>query len=286
MSICNISGCTKETKENRKICNTHRWRKRVHGSYDVPKKKVLVKYNCKVPGCDNLGRVRTGICGLHYSRMYENGSYQLPERNIKSNRNPFSCLNCGKRYTDFRSRYSQKPLKYCSRQCGTIHGHSVKIEKICQKCNTSYAISQRNSKRCKGCPKCKERYRKAKVPTRCATCTKETWSRKSKKWGCSFCSKKCAGAYRTINIFPTGYRKIKIQHCVINDIEIQCERCKIKDIDMLVIHHVDHLRRNNNIENLMILCGNCHLKEHRKDTTVLKDYIQLVQDAKNAFKIG
>lgn len=43
MSICNISGCDKRTKDNRKICAMHKSRWTNHRSYDLPIRKIRPK---------------------------------------------------------------------------------------------------------------------------------------------------------------------------------------------------------------------------------------------------
>lgn len=42
-----------------------------------------------------------------------------------------------------------------------------------------------------------------------------------------------------------------------------CDSCGIDDIDVLQVHHIDEDRNNNEIENLRILCANCHVKLHK-----------------------
>lgn len=45
----------------------------------------------------------------------------------------------------------------------------------------------------------------------------------------------------------------------------ECKECKIKEINVLLVHHIDRNRKNNSIDNLEILCRNCHFLEHLKD---------------------
>ena len=44
-----------------------------------------------------------------------------------------------------------------------------------------------------------------------------------------------------------------------------CERCKISDFRVLVLHHKDRNNTNSVKENLELLCANCHAIEHSKD---------------------
>lgn len=41
-----------------------------------------------------------------------------------------------------------------------------------------------------------------------------------------------------------------------------CERCGYNEFKILQVHHVDRNRDNNEIENLELICPNCHSKEH------------------------
>ncbi len=41
-----------------------------------------------------------------------------------------------------------------------------------------------------------------------------------------------------------------------------CERCSYDIYQILQVHHRDKNRKNNNQENLELLCPNCHAKEH------------------------
>lgn len=43
-----------------------------------------------------------------------------------------------------------------------------------------------------------------------------------------------------------------------HDIEQKCFLCSSNDSRILAVHHVDQNRENNNIQNLMWLCHNCH----------------------------
>jgi predicted HNH restriction endonuclease len=45
---------------------------------------------------------------------------------------------------------------------------------------------------------------------------------------------------------------------------VSCEKCGEDDPDVLVVHHKDRNRNNNNPDNLAILCANCHMKTHRR----------------------
>jgi 5-methylcytosine-specific restriction endonuclease McrA len=53
-----------------------------------------------------------------------------------------------------------------------------------------------------------------------------------------------------------------------NKINPICGCCGIKDERILLIHHRDCDRKNNNISNLVWLCWNCHFLVHNFDQKI------------------
>jgi len=112
----------------------------------------------------------------------------------------------------------------------------------------------------------------------CDVCGKKTWKTpkalKSSRSGKFFCGKKCqtiwrnkhyigklhsnwqGGEYTYYRIMKEG-KKFPI-----------CKNCGVKDKRVLVIHHIDCNRKNNNINNLTWLCRNCHYLVHNKDVKI------------------
>lgn len=79
------------------------------------------------------------------------------------------------------------------------------------------------------------------------------------------CSRACANShFRSGKNHPnwkdesTRYRtKVEIN---------SCERCGYNAyLEILQVHHKDRNRQNNNVENLEVLCPNCHCIEHLQD---------------------
>ncbi len=142
-----------------------------------------------------------------------------------------SCKRCG---GDVKTKPSHLALgfgKYCSRSC---HSKNSRRGKVVQ----------------------------------CATCAADTYKRpkdlirsKSKKY---FCSKSCQTQWRNQmyvgrrhSNYSTGkasYRSVLRRSGVTQE----CRRCKIRDVRILAVHHIDRNRNNNSVENLMYLCHNCH----------------------------
>jgi len=48
----------------------------------------------------------------------------------------------------------------------------------------------------------------------------------------------------------------------------KCRKCGIENDKILIIHHKDRDRKNNKMENLEILCLNCHFLAHGFNTTL------------------
>lgn len=42
----------------------------------------------------------------------------------------------------------------------------------------------------------------------------------------------------------------------------KCERCNYDKYQILQVHHKDRDRRNNELQNLELICPNCHAEEH------------------------
>ena len=149
------------------------------------------------------------------------------------------CGTCGKRFPvkPFRLRHSN--ALYCSRKCH--HNGMAK-----------------------------------KVNLRCSTCGNEVVRTPSKvknsKSGQFFCNKSCQTKWR--NRYFSGekhknwshgkainYRRILAN----SDRKKVCRHCGEDDKRVLAVHHIDENRRNNNLENLMWLCHNCHHLVHFPD---------------------
>lgn len=115
-----------------------------------------------------------------------------------------------------------------------------------------------------------------KFSTTCSICNTNIIRNKSTKRrsrsGLFFCSKKCKNEGQKIknniqDVWPShygsgngihSYRRIAFSHY-----EKKCAKCGYQKIpDILQVHHIDYDRSNNNINNLQILCPNCHSIEH------------------------
>jgi hypothetical protein len=110
----------------------------------------------------------------------------------------------------------------------------------------------------------------------CAICNALTWKQpkailhsKSQKF---FCDKHCQAVWRN-KVFSGPlhskwkggeniYRKVMTR----NNPTPCCTSCGIVNIKVLVVHHIDRNRQNNNMSNLVWLCRNCHYLVHEGKT--------------------
>jgi 5-methylcytosine-specific restriction endonuclease McrA len=115
-----------------------------------------------------------------------------------------------------------------------------------------------------------------KFSAKCCICNvnilRNLSAKKRSKSGLFFCSKKCKDEGQKLknniqDIWPShygsgdgsrSYRKIALSFY-----ENKCVKCGYTKVpEILQVHHIDHNRSNNNLNNLQILCPNCHSIEH------------------------
>ncbi len=52
----------------------------------------------------------------------------------------------------------------------------------------------------------------------------------------------------------------------------KCQRCDYCKTEILQVHHKDKNRQNNDLDNLELICPNCHFEEHFLEKSWLKEY--------------
>lgn len=162
-----------------------------------------------------------------------------------------SCLNCEKFFLKELRYVKRGEGKFCSRKCfGEYNGKKV-IE--------HYKLNKINNCKCAN-----------------TKCGKEFYRTEHKKYKTSksriiFCSRECKDDSQRIG----GIKEIQPPHygTTLQDYRVIvfsiynmpkcCNRCKYdKNEAAIVVHHKDRDRKNNNIDNLEVLCANCHAIEH------------------------
>jgi hypothetical protein len=93
------------------------------------------------------------------------------------------------------------------------------------------------------------------------------------------CSRACANKRRAGMHYKIGgprkdkaeyFRRLKLD--LLETRDPRCERCDYNKIEILQIHHKDRDRNNNNLNNLELVCPNCHYEDHFLEKSWLKRY--------------
>ena len=106
----------------------------------------------------------------------------------------------------------------------------------------------------------------------CAVCEKPLLAGLKKKT----CSRACANIHRTgIQYKMNSPRdKVKSQRALkvrlLNERGKRCERCAYDKHEILHVHHKNRNHGDNRIENLELICPNCHYEEHFLEKSWLK----------------
>ena len=91
------------------------------------------------------------------------------------------------------------------------------------------------------------------------------------------CSRKCSNQNRLGIKYKNNKPDNKIRSQEILKVRLlktrglKCERCGYNKYEILHIHHKDRNRSNNNLENLELICPNCHFEEHYSEKSWLKE---------------
>ena len=144
--------------------------------------------------------------------------------------------------------YKRNPNVDC-RACGTpVYRRPVELEK-----NQGRAFC---SQTCYGLFSRKE--------TPCVVCKKPILAGAHKKT----CSRACANKNRVGIRYKQGspHDKVKDQRALklrlIQERGKRCERCQYDKVEILHVHHKNRDRNNNELNNLELICPNCHYEEH------------------------
>ena len=111
----------------------------------------------------------------------------------------------------------------------------------------------------------------------CGYCGKEINKQpheiKNSKSGLVFCSKSCACSYNNShlrsgennpNYIDGGYIGNSVYtRLAYRTYKHKCAICGCNDELVLQVHYIDENHKNNDVDNLIILCANDHLKLHR-----------------------
>lgn len=167
-----------------------------------------------------------------------------------------------------KNSYRIKPYqigksKYCSLKCKGL-AERTEITRRCEICNKQFThISSRvnKAKYCSNKCRYKSTIGKGTTTYTCKHCNKTFKDFKRLKR--VFCSKACVGKETKKTWKPnyTTVRKTMIYRGMIKE----CQKCGYNEYPKILgVHHIDENRNNNEQNNLIILCPNCHSIAHMK----------------------
>lgn len=149
------------------------------------------------------------------------------------------------------------------------------VETNCKQCGTVFEarpadLIRGHAKFCSLSCSNTARAEKQTPNTVCAGCSVEFYrpkhDKRSSRSGLYFCCRECKDKAQRIgglkeiqpNHYGTGY-KVKAWALLPH----YCNRCFYNEyVEILCVHHKDHNHCNNEIDNLELLCPNCHAIEH------------------------
>ncbi len=151
-------------------------------------------------------------------------------------------------YTGLVPEYKRNPNTKCLVCRTPIYRRPAEIEKNQGRvfCNqVCYGISQRKE-------------------VSCSTCGKLILAGLNKKT----CSRGCANKHRAGIKYKIGSPRDKVKSQQALKIRLlehrggKCERCDYSKYQILEVHHENRDRKDNGLENLALICPNCHAEEH------------------------
>lgn len=190
----------------------------------------------------------------------------------------FACGICNTAFT--RTLTSGRHPKYCGTACAqeamkTQQGVFKTLEKSCELCGTSFFTDKWKFKTKKYCSRaCTWKANQKNVPTtvvNCARCGGECVreARELKRRSVFYCSRNCQSEAITKEMPLTNtWAGVRTWFSRKNRMS-ECSACGYDEHPkILVIHHKDRNRSNNNLSNLIVLCPNCHAVEHMQENSL------------------
>lgn len=161
----------------------------------------------------------------------------------------------------------------------------------CKNCNKEFEVDNRKFNLYNKhnwnfyCKECGSVGRRKRITYICAKCGKEferIASAKRSISGLQFCSKSCAASYNNShyrtgrnnpNYIDGSYKGSTYSKLAFRTYIHKCAMCGLEEECCLQVHHIDENRENNNVDNLIILCANCHSRIHRGNFSITKEII-------------
>jgi hypothetical protein len=185
------------------------------------------------------------------------------------------CEECWMPYPWKYHDNGHKP-KYCKNCQYVVAGRHQKeikplIDSICAECNSPFKAKRKSKKFCS--KKCAHRNHQKNLTVRldCAFCGKVFMrnngdANKSKNKKRIFCGLECMFAAKIKDVPGTNvFGSVRKWFSRFGRMK-ECSRCHYsEEPGILVLHHKDRNRENNAMDNLEVLCPNCHTLEHYQE---------------------
>lgn len=169
-------------------------------------------------------------------------------------------------------------------------GKRMKVE--CHNCKIEIEVDTRKFNLYKKhgwnfyCENCKHRRLNTVIKDICPVCGKEfirhTYAKKSKS-GLYFCSQSCAASYNNShyrrgennpNWIDGSCKGSSYIKAAFRTYKAKCTMCGLNEECCLQVHHIDEDRKNDDVNNLIILCANCHSRVHRGGYRITEEVIK------------
>lgn len=222
------------------------------------------------------------VCGVQFQSKTSKAKYcsrSCKQRHYaQCSKIQVQCQYCGKTFT---TRNRKKRARFCSTACG-LRATTSEIHKtlVCQECGKTFQFVGRTSK--KRCQECSKKNavkatmlsRKKRIPTTQigVGSGRAQYTNTPRDEGKLY---KRRLKYRLQASRHVGTKHYRQKVITGND---SCCICGYSDQqDALVVHHIDMDRTNNNIQNLAVICANCHACIHSYiKRNHIKDKLEIV----------
>ena len=172
-----------------------------------------------------------------------------------------NCKHCQNQFTV--ANYRKHTALFCSRKCLALSARQ-EVTTACEICGEVFSHIASRANKAKYCSrKCyhKAQSQKGTVEYTCAHCGVKFLDAPSHKR--KYCSRKCVNK-ASKKVWNPDFSTVRKQ-MLCRGMLTACQRCGFSSHQQILgVHHKDRNRNNNTLDNLEVLCPNCHSVEHSR----------------------